>query len=119
MAWVAWSADSIPGNMIPAAPTSRAILAQDRGLELLKARDSLAEPGSHPDVKADEPTRSAGPAGDPAEIPAVLRRLLDVVVIHGVGGVVGLARRGSCVTTRPRAGPARLWSYTRRDQRER
>jgi ammonium transporter, Amt family len=37
---------------------------------------------------------------------------LDVVAIHGVGGVVGLARTGSCVTTRPRAGPARLWSYT-------
>jgi ammonia channel protein AmtB len=44
---------------------------------------------------------------------------LDVVAVHGVGGVVGLARTGSCVTTRPRAGPARLWSYTRRDQRER
>ena len=44
---------------------------------------------------------------------------LDVVAIHGVGGVVGLAPTGSCVTTRPRAGPARLWSYTRRDQRER
>jgi hypothetical protein len=37
MAWVAWSAGSIPGNMIPAAPRSRAIVAQDRGLELLKA----------------------------------------------------------------------------------
>ena len=44
---------------------------------------------------------------------------LDVVAVHGVGGVVGLARTGSCVTTRPRAGPARPWSYTRRDQRER
>jgi ammonia channel protein AmtB len=49
---------------------------------------------------------------------------LDVVAVHGVGGVVGLARTGltrtgRCVTTRPRAGPARLWSYTRRDQRER
>ena len=42
---------------------------------------------------------------------------LDVVAIHGLGGVVGLARTGSCVTTRPRAGPARLWSDTRRDQR--
>ena len=29
---------------------------------------------------------------------------LDVVAIRGVGGVVGLARTGSCVTTRPRAG---------------
>ena len=94
-------------------------MAQDRGLELLKARDSLAEPGSHPDVKADEPTRSAGQLAIRLKYRLRYDDSLDIVAIHGVGGVVGLARTGSCVTTRPRAGPAGLWSYTRRDQRER
>ena len=94
-------------------------MAQDRGLELLKARDSLAEPGSHPDVKRMSQSALRGQLAIRLKYRLRYDDSLDVVAIHGVGGVVGLAPTGSCVTTRPRAGPARLWSYTRRDQRER